>query len=174
MRDRAILLGLCRLVVILAFVGGCTAKIAKLTPASADETVTAPVVTETATIEGKVRIISRYGDMHTGADSTVYLVPVTAYATEWFDRYIVQQQKIDGKDPRSFASAHATVVDYDGHFEFPAVPPGAYYVTCNVHYPHRGLKMGRFHFTLRTVETVEAYAKTHVGADQKTEVLVTR
>ncbi len=96
-----------------------------------------PVVAGTATVEGKVSIISKYGEVQTGADSTVYLVPVTAYATEWFDHYVVQQQKIDGKDPRSFASAHAAVVDYDGHFEFQSIPPGAYYVTCNVHYPLR-------------------------------------
>jgi hypothetical protein len=121
-----------------------------------------------------VSITTKYGEVQTGGDSTVYLVPVTAYATEWFDRYVVQQQKIDGKDPRSFASAHAAVVDHDGHFEFQAIPPGAYYVTCNVHYPRRGLKMGRFNFSLRTVETVEAYAKIHVAAGGKAEVLVTR
>jgi hypothetical protein len=173
MENRALLLRLCTLLLILAVVGGCT-KVHKPIPASVDEMIPSAVVAETATIEGKVHVISRYGEMHTGADSTVYLVPVTAYATEWFDRYIVQQQKFDGKDPRSFPSAHATVVDFDGHFEFQTVPPGAYYVICNVHYPHRGLKIGRFHFSLRTVETVEAYAKTHVAADQKAEVLVTR
>jgi hypothetical protein len=173
MSRKIILSRIWSLLFLLALLGGCTSKTYKH-EASVGEASTSSVVAETATIEGKVSITTKYGEVQTGGDSTVYLVPVTAYATEWFDRYVVQQQKIDGKDPRSFASAHAAVVDHDGHFEFQAIPPGAYYVTCNVHYPRRGLKMGRFNFSLRTVETVEAYAKIHVAAGGKAEVLVTR
>jgi hypothetical protein len=173
MRNGIIFLRLWCLVFVLAVGGGCMSKGHKHVSAL-DETLNSPSVTGTARIEGNVRLTNKYGEVHTGSDSTIYLVPVTPYATEWFDHYIVQKQKIDGKDPRSFASAHAVVVDHDGHFEFQAVPPGAYYVSCNVHYPHRGLKIGRFSFSLHTVESVETYAKIHVAAGEKAQVLVTR
>jgi hypothetical protein len=173
MPRKIILLRLWSLLFLLAVLGGCTAKPYKH-QVSLNEALNPPVVAETGTVEGQVRITTKYGEVQTGGDSTVYLVPVTPYATEWFDHYVMQQKKIDGKDPRSFASTHAAIVDNDGHFEFQAIPAGSYYVTCNVHYPHRGLKIGRFSFSLRTVETVEAYAKTHVSEGEKAEVLVTR
>ena len=139
-----------------------------------DEGLSPPTGTALATIAGDVRIKSRAGELRTGSDTTVHLVPATPYSTEWFDRYVVKGDKIDGKDPRSFLSTRAALVDGEGHFEFRGLPAGAYYLVCNVHFQRPGLRMGRLTFRLRSIETVEAYASITVMPEEKVEVIVTR
>jgi hypothetical protein len=130
--------------------------------------------TGAALVAGDVRIKTRAGEVRKGSDATVYLVPATPYSTEWFDRSVVNGDKIDGKDPRSFLSTRAALVDDEGRFEFRGVSAGAYYLVCKVHYERPGFRMGRLTFRMRSIETVEAYASIDVMPEEKVEVIVTR
>jgi hypothetical protein len=158
---------------VLMVLAGCMARVYKH-QGPPDEALDVPAVGAPASITGEVSVRSRTGAVVKGSDSTIYLVPATAYSTEWFDHYVVKGDGIDGKDPRSFASARAALVDGDGHFEFQSIPAGAYYLVCNVHVERRGLRMGRLTFRLRSIETIEAYAAINAAPEQKVEVLVTR
>jgi hypothetical protein len=158
---------------LLMVLAGCMSRVHKH-QAPPDEAPDVPAVGAPASITGEVSVRSRTGAMVKGSDSTIYLVPATAYSTEWFDSYVVKGDRIDGKDPRSFASARAALVDDEGHFEFQSIPAGAYYLVCNVHVERRGLRMGRLTFRLRSIDTVKAYAAIDVAPEQKVEVVVTR
>jgi hypothetical protein len=158
---------------VLLVLAGCMAHVYKH-QAPPDEALDVPAVETPASITGEVSVRSRAGTMVKGSDSTIYLVPATAYSTEWFDHYVVKGDRIDGKDPRSFASARAALVDGEGHFEFQSIPAGAYYLVCNVHVERRGLRIGRLTFRLRSIDTISAYAAINVAPEQKVEVLVTR
>ena len=139
-----------------------------------DEGLSLPSGPALAAIAGDVRIKTRAGELRTGSDTTVYLVPATPYSTEWFQHYVVRGENIDGKDPRAFLSTRAALVDGEGHFEFQGVPAGAYYLVCNVHFERPGLRMGRLTFRLRAIETVKAYASINVMSAERVEVIVTR
>jgi hypothetical protein len=159
--------------VILIALAGCMHRGYKH-EAPVDEELNLPTGTAPATIAGDVRVKTRAGELRTASDATVYLVPATPYSTEWFQHYVVKGDKIDGKDPRSFLSTRAALVDSEGHFEFRSVPAGTYYLVCNVHFERPGLRMGRLTFRLRSIETVEAYASINVMPEEKVEVILTR
>lgn len=127
----------------------------------------------TAMIAGTVTVKSRTGEVRKGSDSTVYLIPVTAYSTEWFQHYVVNGERVNGKDPRSFGPTRAAATDADGRFEFRAVAPGEYFLTGTVQYQRPGFRMGRLNFGLRTLERIEAYARVKVESNQQVEVEVT-
>lgn len=141
-----------------------------------NEAPDSPAVTAAvpAIIVGEVTIKTRAGEVRSGADSTIFLIPATAYATEWFDHYVVNGEKIDGTDPRSLPSARATPVDRDGRFEFRNVPAGAYYLTCSVHYRRPEFRIIGINIGYRTLVDVETYASVNVGPGQKVDVVVTR
>lgn len=139
-----------------------------------DEGPSAVVSTGGATVTGEVTIKAGGGEARSGSDSTIYLIPATAYATEWFDHYVVKGEKVDGMDPRSFPSARAAPVDREGRFEFRNVSAGAYYLTCNVHYRRPGFRLGSFNFGFRTLKNVQAYANVNVDAGRKSDIAVTR
>jgi hypothetical protein len=161
------------IIFVLMVLAGCMSRVYKH-QAPPDDALDLPAVAATASITGEVSVRSRMGEMVKGADSTIYLVPATAYSTEWFDHYVVKRDKVDGKDPRSFASARAALVDGEGHFEFQNIPAGAYYLISNVHLERRGLRIGRLTFRMRSIDTIAAYAAIDVAPEQKVEVLVTR
>lgn len=172
MRIRVTHCGLLSLALLFAIIG-CMFR--GYTPqAPIDETLTSPMQRGLSSVAGEVRIETSTGEVRSGADSTIYLVPATAYSTEWFEHYIVKREKIDGKDPRAFPSARAENVDGEGHFKFNNIPAGAYYLTCRVHYKPPGLRIGRLTFGLGLVESVDTYAKVDIGPAQNVEALVTR
>jgi len=127
----------------------------------------------TAMITGTVTVKSRTGEVRKGSDSTVYLIPVTAYSTEWFQHYVVNGEKVNGKDPRSFGSTRAAATDADGRFEFRAVASGEYFLTGTVQYQRPGFRIGRLNVGLRSLERIEAYARVKVAPNQQVEVEVT-
>jgi hypothetical protein len=139
-----------------------------------DDALASPPATGTGSIIGEVRIKTSAGEVRTGAESTIYLIPATAYTSEWFEHYVVKREKIDGKDPRSFLSTRAEHVDGQGRFEFSNIPAGAYYLTCRVYYKPPGLRIGRLSFGLGLLQSVDTYATIDIGPAQNVEVLVTR
>jgi hypothetical protein len=167
-------LGSLSLAVILGVVCGCWSRTYQLHAPIEEGPRSSVTAAAPATIAGEVTIKTRAGEVRSGADSTIYLIPATAYASEWFAHYVVNGEKIEGTDPRSFPSARAGPVDREGRFEFRHVPAGAYYLTCNVHYRRSMFRIGRFNFGPRTLESVETYADVSIGAEQKIDIKVTR
>jgi hypothetical protein len=158
---------------VLMVLAGCMSRVYKH-QAPPDEAVGVPAVGTPSSIIGEVSVRNRTGEVVKGSDATIYLVPATAYSTEWFDHYVVKRNSIDGEDPRSFLTTRAALVDGEGHFEFRSVPAGAYYLVCNVHIERLGLRVGRLTFRLRSIDTIVAYAAVDMAPEQKIEVLVTR
>jgi hypothetical protein len=173
MRVRVTHWGLLSLTVLLFVISGCLFR-GYTHQVPVDEALVSTPATGAGSISGEVRIKTPAGEVRTGADSTVYLVPATAYSTEWFEHYVVRREKIDGKDPRSFLSARAEYVDGEGHFKFSNIPAGGFYLTCRVHYQPRSLRIGRLTFGLGLQQSVDTYAQIDIGPSQNVEVLVTR
>ncbi len=128
----------------------------------------------TAAVLGEVAVTMRAGDVSNGAESFVYLIPVTAYTTEWLEQYIVKGRRIDGRDPRSLPASRATVVGPDGRFAFRRLPAGDYYLTCTVTRVIAPFKLWRFRLVSPSTERVEAYARVAVQEAEEWKVTVTR
>ena len=128
----------------------------------------------TAIVSGEVAVKMRAGDTSNGAESFVYLVPVTPYTTEWFEQYIVRGRRITGDDPRSLAAIRATIVGPDGRFRFRNLPSGDYYLSCTVNRSTPPFRMGRIKFASPSVERVEAYARVAVKEGEEGRVTLTR
>lgn len=133
-----------------------------------------PTITSAASVSGEVFVKTPAGEIRKGSDATIYLLPVTDYSREWYEHYIVRGERIGGKDPRSFHSAIATVVDREGRFQFRNIPPGNYYLTCSVEYSRPRFRMGRLQFGMHAIDRFEAYASVRLEPEQKLEVIVTR
>jgi undecaprenyl-diphosphatase len=127
-----------------------------------------------AVVAGRVILKTPEEEIKKGADSTVYLVPVTDYSKEWFEHYVLKSGRVRGKDPRAFRSTLATVTDQEGRFEFRKVAPGEYYLICTLLNTKPGFRMGRLNFALRTARTAVAYAMVNVDSEQRIDVTVTR
>ena len=166
--------GLLSLALILGVLPGCGSPTYQLHAPIEEGRRSSVTAAAPATIAGEVTIKTRTGEVRSGADSTIYLIPATAYASEWFAHHVVSGEKIEGTDPRSFPSARAGPVDREGRFEFKHVPAGAYYLTCSVHYRRAMFRIGRFNFGPRMLENVEAYANVNIEEEQKIDIKVTR
>ena len=128
----------------------------------------------TATIWGEVSVKMRAGDINNGTESSLYLIPVTAYSTEWLEHYIMGGHAINGPDPRSLRVARVTVVGRNGRFQFRNLPAGDYYLSCTITRELPSLRMGRITFARPSTERIEAYARVTVGAGEHRQVMVTR
>jgi hypothetical protein len=64
----------------------------------------------------------------------VTLMPVNAYTTEIVQRSYVQQENLQEPDPRFQRYVRQVESDRAGNFVFRSVPPGNYYVSCDVTY----------------------------------------
>ena len=167
-------LGRLSLAVILGVLCGCWSRTYQLHAPLEEGPRSSVTAAAPATIAGEVTTKTQTGEVRSGADSTIYLIPATAYASEWFAHHVVSGEKIEGTDPRSFPSARAGPVDREGRFEFKHVPAGAYYLTCSVHYRRAMFRIGRFNFGPRTLENVETYANVSIEPEQKINITVTR
>jgi len=128
----------------------------------------------TATIVGETSVRMQAGDVSTGAESFVYLVPVTPYSTEWFEHAIVRGQQIRGHDPRSLRVTRVTVVGADGRFEFRNLPSGDYYLNCAVTRAIQPFRLGPMRLASPSTERVEAYARVTLKEGEEARVTVTR
>jgi len=128
----------------------------------------------TATIAGAVSAKMQAGDVSNGAESFVYLVPVTPYSMEWFEHAMISSHSISGTDPRSLRAARSTVVGSDGRFQFSNLPAGDYYLSCTITRSIPPLRIGRFRLVSPSTERVNAYARISVQSGEQTQVIVTR
>jgi hypothetical protein len=128
----------------------------------------------TATITGTVSAKMRAGDISNGAESFVYLVPVTPYSTEWFEHAMVSSHNISGTDPRSLRAARSTVVGPDGRFQFSNLPAGDYYLSCTITRSIPPFRIGRFRLGNSSIERVDTYARVTVRPGEQAQVIVTR
>jgi hypothetical protein len=64
----------------------------------------------------------------------VTLMPANAYTTETVQRSYVRDENLQDPDPRFQAYVRQVESDGDGIFLFRGVPPGDYYVSCDVSY----------------------------------------
>lgn len=135
----------------------------------------APYLREgTAIIAGAVLIKMRAGDINNGAESFVYLVPVTPYSTEWFEHAMVSGRSISGTDPRSLRAARSTIVGPDGRFQFSNLPAGDYYLSCTVTRSIPPFRIGKFRLISPSTERVDTYARVTVQAGELAQAIVTR
>jgi hypothetical protein len=128
----------------------------------------------TATIVGEVSIKLHDGKSAHGENSFIYLIPVTPYASEWYEHYLVRDHRINGLDPRSFWATRATIVGSEGRFEFSYIPAGNYYLSCTVTPdlpPYRFLWVS---ISRAGTDAIKAYATVTVQADDHVKVTVTR
>ncbi|HEV8243997.1 MAG TPA: hypothetical protein VGQ07_08385 [Nitrospirales bacterium] len=130
--------------------------------------------TGTAIIAGTVSAKMRAGDISNGAESFVYLVPVTPYSTEWFEHAMVSSHSISGTDPRSLRAARATVVGPDGRFQFSKLPAGDYYLSCTITRSVPPFRIWRFRLGNSSIERVDTYARVTVQPGEQAQVLVTK
>jgi hypothetical protein len=60
----------------------------------------------------------------------VFLTPATHYSTEWFERHVIDGQKLTQGDPRSYKYRRETTGTSEGRFAFDRLPAGDYYIAC--------------------------------------------
>jgi hypothetical protein len=65
-------------------------------------------------------------------NTSMDLVPVTAYSTEIIERYFLNDVKLTKADPRYAKYVRRVSTDATGHFSFHSVPPGEYYLATSV------------------------------------------
>ena len=99
-------------------------------------------------------------------------MPVNAYTTEIMQRTVVQRENLQDPDPRFQKYVRQVETDGDGNFVFRNVPPGDYYVSCDVTYSYPSYNTDS---NANQVETElyydkEIYAEVRVGAGQTATV----
>lgn len=155
------------LAALLVFVVGCSSYRPKTR--YIDEEY-APYAKEgNASVSGKA-FVTVHGEIKSGAAHTVYLVPVTSHSTEAFERGIVRNRAIEPEEePASelVKKCKRTVqADRDGKFRFEKLPPGNYYVYCQISYkrPNNGTADG----------TDIAYSKVTLTESEEKSIIITR
>lgn len=126
----------------------------------------------TSTIAGQAFLKTRSGDVKFGAGNHVFLVPVTPYTEEDFDRAIVADEKLTPIPPdvlRRIAShCKMTIADGSGNFDFQGVGTGMYFVECPITWEI----LGPYGIPFQTGGM--AYARATVGPGESVRVVVTR
>ena len=151
--------------------GGCVAPAPTVQPRRAGfiESEYAPYRAKgTGRIVGQVFLKTRAGDVKLGAGSAVYLNPVTAHSTEWFEAMMSPQLVLLGPpDARAIAFSRTTVADAGGNFDFADLPAGEYYVLSSVFWEYVS-------GTSATKTGGRVGLKVTVQADQAAKALLTR
>ncbi len=80
------------------------------------------------TIKGKIYIQDLYGEMVVGANTRLYLNPVTSYSKQWYVESYLGGHRMQKADPRLFNYLRFTAADKEGNFAFYGVPSGSYYL----------------------------------------------
>jgi hypothetical protein len=82
----------------------------------------------TATIQGKLYIISPNGQKIFGKNTRLYLNPITSYSQQWYKESYLGHKKLSKADSRLYNYLRFTVSDNEGNFSFYGVPAGRYYL----------------------------------------------
>lgn len=80
------------------------------------------------TIKGKIYLSNAYGNHIVGAETRLYLNPVTSYSTQWYKKGYLAGHKMEKADTRLFNYLKFTSADSAGSFDFYGVPNGSYYL----------------------------------------------
>lgn len=88
--------------------------------------------TGTGSVTGQAFLRTVGGDVKYGAGSEVYLQPVTAYTTQWYEVNVLGGRQLTNPDPRASQGQLRTQADGNGNFTFTNVPPGNYYLSAAV------------------------------------------
>lgn len=162
------------LAVCAELLGGCMSFSYSHTVPLSEADYTPYLSAGTATIAGTVSAKMQAGDISNGAESFVYLVPVTPYSTEWFEHAMVSSHGISGTDPRSLRTARSTIVGSDGRFQFFNLPAGDYYLSCTITRSIPPFRIWRFRLVSPSTERVDTYARVTVQPGEQAQVIVTR
>jgi hypothetical protein len=104
-----------------------------------DETAFVPYARSgSATIKGTAFTVLRDNKHERVASSNavVKLVPANAYTEELVERRYYNRVKLEQADSRYARYVRRTNPDDDGHFTFPHLPAGEYYVSCHLRWSH--------------------------------------
>jgi hypothetical protein len=122
---------------------------------------------------GEAVVTLKGGEVKKGAEDMVFLIPATPYTREWFDQAIVREKTIAGSDPRSLRATRSTTTDRLGRFTFANLPPGEYFLTCDITWDVPSLNIRSLEVK-RGIKSALAYAAVTVGPGATVRVQVTR
>ena len=119
--------------------------------------------TGSSSIEGQAFMRTRGGGVRYGAGCTVACNPATSYSTEWYERHVLGGERLAAHDRRTEPYLRTTVADAEGRFRFDGLPPGDYYLACQIVWDAGMMMTGGW-----------ACAKASVADGQVARVVVTR
>jgi hypothetical protein len=114
----------------------------------------------TASITGQVFRRTRSGEVRYGSGSPMYLNPVTAYSTEWWQRGFIGGENLADADPRAAQTFRTATADGEGRFRFDSLPAGDYFIGSSVYWEYYG---GRYYGTQQTGGRVGQRAHVNQG-----------
>jgi len=80
------------------------------------------------TVLGSIYINGTHGSRVSGANTRLYLNPVTSYSKQWYNESYLGGYKMQKADDRLFNYLRFTTSDESGRFAFYGVPTGSYYL----------------------------------------------
>lgn len=81
-----------------------------------------------ATVKGRIFLKDGYDKKVLGAETRLYLNPVTSYSKQWYNESYIGGYKMEKADDRLFNYLRFTASDSQGSFAFYGVPTGSYYL----------------------------------------------
>jgi hypothetical protein len=127
----------------------------------------------TAVITGEALVTMKGGEVKKGAEDMVFLIPATPYSSEWFSQKVVGEKLIEGRDPRALRATRSTTTDRLGNFTFTNLPPGDYFLTCEITWEVPSINIRSLEVK-RGIRSVLAYGRVSVGSGEAVRVQVTR
>jgi hypothetical protein len=127
----------------------------------------------TGVITGEALVMLKGGEVRKGAEDMVFLIPATPYTKEWFSQRVVGEKIIEGGDPRALRATRSTTTDRLGRFTFTNLPPGDYFLTCEITWDVPSINVRSLEVK-RGIRSVLAYGRASVGDGETVRVQVTR
>jgi hypothetical protein len=120
-----------------------------------------------ARIAGQAFAKTRGGDVKYAAGNRVWLYPVTAMTTEWYETALKRGIPMEEADGRMMQHHRMTIADGQGNFEFTGLPAGQYYVVTQVSWeiPGRSYAM--------KLTGAGLFTKVRVGPGESQRIILT-
>ena len=83
-------------------------------------------------ISGQAYVRSSKGVVKFGNGYVVTLRPATGHSSEWYLVHVVEGKRITDPDARADRYHRVTTAGSEGRFAFDNLPPGKYYLTCDI------------------------------------------